>query len=590
MLRPRDHETLAAARRLFAAGRNEEVLALGNQLASPWPSGVTFYVVAALINLEQRTAAADLLSGALGAAQGRERADLIVLEGMLSAYRGDADTYGRKAAEANALCATQHTLYHLGMAAGSPRESLRVLQASLIAAEEAEDDYAEARNAHALAVAHLNAGRFKEASGWCQYAFDRTQHPGLKLSISNSQGYLRLLSGELEGLEATLEATLSTVDSTAYARHKVRTRTLIADLYQASGRFEAALQLYTSELQQAQRALRAWLTLGCVRAQCALGHQQAAREQAEATAAITETLAPYHQQQARLAVGLAHWPDATALPYLLEAYRYFAPRDSAPRDSTPRDSTPRDSALATEAALHLSALEGLDADTARELEATIEHAKLELTEVGLRFLAGQAYSQLAHLSEDVGVLKIFLLGRLEVHQHGKPLTVRQRSAELLLLLASRAQGFGAEELSDALYGDFRAAGLRVELYRLRKDLGVQVEARPYRLASKVWLDVTEFETLLERGKTHEAVQLYGGPLLPQSTAPFVVELRRALEAELHAAVVHTDDTELIWELAQIMPFDLELWETLVVRLAPDDPRHGVAAGRSARVRSELDFS
>lgn len=48
-----------------------------------------------------------------------------------------------------------------------------------------------------------------------------------------------------------------------------------------------------------------------------------------------------------------------------------------------------------------------------------------------------------------------------------------------------------------------------------------------------------------------------------------------------------DDTEALWELAQQMPFNLELWEALEVRLPPDDPRASVVAGRSARVRTEL---
>lgn len=575
MLERADHDKLRAARRLFAEGRNESVLEFCRKFGKPLPPGVTFYYVAALINLEQRALASQVISETRPNAQDRERADLTALEGVLCAYRGDADTYASKAAEASALCATEHTLYHLGMTAGSVEERLRALQASLIAAEEAEDDYAEARNANALAVANLNGGRFKTAAGWFSYALDRAKNPGLKLSVVTLQTYLQILTGSVSGLEDTLKSALVFPESPAYARQKLQTRLVLADLYQAMGRFEEALALYAQELQGIQRAMRAWLTHGYVRAQCALGNVEAAREQAEATVAVTESLSAVHQQQARLALALARWPAEEARADLLAAYRYFKERDSA---------------LATEAAFHLIADENVDERVRQELEPTLSDARIALTDVGVRFLAGQAYTRLAHLSEDLGPLKVFALGRLEVHQGGKPLVVRQRSVELLLLLALKPQGFDAEALSDALYGEFQSAGLRVELHRLRKTFGVEVTSRPYRLTSKVWSDLTELEGLLSQGRVHEAVKLYRGPLLPQSTAPAIVERRRSLEAEVQAAVVHTGDTELIWELAQIMPFDLELWEILVTRLGPKDPRYSVAAGRSARVRSELDIS
>ena len=79
--------------------------------------------------------------------------------------------------------------------------------------------------------------------------------------------------------------------------------------------------------------------------------------------------------------------------------------------------------------------------------------------------------------------------------------------------------------------------------------------------SPVWSDVAELETYLGQGKFYDAIKMYRGPLLPQSTAPEIVHLRGFLEAELHAAVIDSGNLEAIWELAQIMPFDLELWKS-----------------------------
>ena len=207
----------------------------------------------------------------------------------------------------------------------------------------------------------------------------------------------------------------------------------------------------------------------------------------------------------------------------------------------------------------------------------------------MRLLAGRAYADSQDTSEDIRSLRLFTLGKAELYLQGAPLTTRSRSLELLTLLVSRPSGYEAETLSEALYGDLQSASLRVELHRLRKEVGVEISSRPYRLVSPVWSDIVELETYLREGKLYEAVKMYCGPLLPQSTAPKIVELRGLLEAELHAAVIDSRNLEATWELAQIMPFDLELWEILVQRLPIRDPRHSVAAGRSTRVRAELDI-
>lgn len=207
----------------------------------------------------------------------------------------------------------------------------------------------------------------------------------------------------------------------------------------------------------------------------------------------------------------------------------------------------------------------------------------------MRLLAGRAFSDSQNTSENIRLLRLFTLGKAELYLQGAPVTVRSRSLELLTLLVLRPSGYEAEALSEALYGDFQSASLRVELHRLRKEVGAEINSRPYRLVSPVWSDVVELENYLKEGKLFDAIRMYRGPLLPQSIAPEIVNFRGSLEAELHAAVVNSKNLEAIWELTQIMPFDLELWEILMQRLPREDPRHSVAAGRSARVRLELDI-
>ncbi len=574
MLGLTDIEAYLAVRRLFARGLNLEVLEFSKQLSSPWPEGVAFYVIAALINLDQGMLARQHLDSALSRVGDDEKADLTALEGLLHAHRGDADGYRRKAIEASNRRATAHTLYHLGSALVDSQERLRALQASLIAAEEAGDTYAEARNAAALATAYIHVGGFKEALGWLQFSSDRASHPGLKLITTNLQVYLQILVGDLEGLEDELITQARGIDGSAYSQQKMELRSTLADLYQATGRYDDALQVYRRELSQAPRAMRSWLTHGCVRALCALNQHKEAQVQAEATLAVTDSLSDEHRQRARLALGISLWPSEKALQPLLDAHRYFGDKNSI---------------LAAESAFYLVSLGSPHYEAEESVKATADSAKTSLTLAGMRLLAGRAFDSLQSRLEETHSLHLFTLGKAELYFQGTPVAIRGRSIELLTLLALQPSGYEAEALSEALYGDFQSASLRVELHRLRKEVGVKISSRPYRLVSPVWSDVIELENHLKQGKLLEAIKLYRGPLLPQSVAPEIVHLRRFLEAELHAAVIDSGNLEVIWELAQIMPFDLELWEVLKQRLPIEDPRHSVAAGRSARARAELDI-
>lgn len=556
----------------FARGDNLGVTEPLQNLARPWPAGVSFYAVAALINLEETAQARRLLATALAEVADPERADLLALEGLLAAQRGDTETYLSRAVEANRLHTSAHTLYHLGMASAHPEGRLRMLQASLIEAEGTGDRYAEARSAGALAPATAALGRLKEALGWAQFALDRTAHPGLQLVALNARALLEVLSGDTAGLEAALVAAQD-ADGGTYPRQRTQLRTTLADLYQATGRYAEAGAIYAAELHRAPRALRSWLVHGYVRSLTALGRQAEAAGEAQAAAVVTHELSEYHRQTASLALGIALWPAAGALEPLTAAFDYFSDKDAV---------------SAAEAAFYLDALapQGERLVRAGRIIADITP---QLTATGLHLLAGRTLTLRRASATELPPLQVFTLGKAEAYLSGRPVRTRRRSLELLTLLLSRPRGLEAEALSEGLYGADQGAALRVELHRLRKELNVAVSARPYRVTSPVWTDLSELDRLLQEGRVRDAVSLYRGPLLPNSEAPGVAELRNLAEAELRSAVLATGDAEAIWELAQIMPFDLELWETLTEQLSQEDPRRRVAAGKSARVRLELDL-
>ena len=62
-------------------------------------------------------------------------------------------------------------------------------------------------------------------------------------------------------------------------------------------------------------------------------------------------------------------------------------------------------------------------------------------------------------------------------------------------------------------------------------------------------------------------------MLPRSQAPGIELLRHRIEEQLKEAVLQHPDLELLYRLAQQIPDDLTLWETLLHRLSPQDPRH-----------------
>jgi hypothetical protein len=94
------------------------------------------------------------------------------------------------------------------------------------------------------------------------------------------------------------------------------------------------------------------------------------------------------------------------------------------------------------------------------------------------------------------------------------------------LLALNPAGMTVRELAVALYGTAgREATVRAEIVRLRRILNDAVLSRPYRLDTRLHVDVEAVERRLAAGDTADAMRRYAGPLLPQSAAPGVVEAR-----------------------------------------------------------------
>jgi hypothetical protein len=118
---------------------------------------------------------------------------------------------------------------------------------------------------------------------------------------------------------------------------------------------------------------------------------------------------------------------------------------------------------------------------------------------------------------------------------------------------------------------------------------IPVESRPYRLAVPYRADFLELLEHLKRGHVRQALNLYKGPLLPESESPAVVELREHIDESLRQAVLESGDAEAMIELAnRTETEDLELLETALEFVAHNDPQSPLLRARIRQVRRDWE--
>jgi hypothetical protein len=189
-------------------------------------------------------------------------------------------------------------------------------------------------------------------------------------------------------------------------------------------------------------------------------------------------------------------------------------------------------------------------------------------------------------SPEAAPLELRFLGQSKVLLGQKLAPLRLRFAELLTALALHPEGCSCEQLTLLVYGEGANPNCcKTELCRLRDQ--IPIGSRPYRLETPVHADFLKLRDLLAAGRVEEAVALYQGPLLPNSEAPVVVELRETLEESLRQAVLVCGEVEVLWKLAGRLKDDLELWESALSRLNRHDPRWAIAYAHNARLSRDF---
>ena len=174
------------------------------------------------------------------------------------------------------------------------------------------------------------------------------------------------------------------------------------------------------------------------------------------------------------------------------------------------------------------------------------------------------------LSDDTGApgLIMMLLGTAETWLDGQRLLLNRRQTEILALLALHPEGLSLDQLHAAVYGDeaVTLSTLKAEVSHLRHTLGGQLSSRPYRLLMPVATDVEHVLDLLRRGRVADAVEAYGGDLLPGTNSPALAELGEYVAVALREALIARPEPDAVLRYAELAPYDTSVVEAALLAL------------------------
>lgn len=473
---------------------------------------------------------------------------------------------------------TPLTLWQYGRMHPDPERSVELLKESVALAEEAGTPYEVARAADALAARLLHLGAFLRARSWAEYALQVFDQNGLRdgarrLILFNNLAVARILSGDLAGLRRGLEDTQASLEG-SLPEYAAMYRSTLAWFEQASGRPDAALELMRATFDGSPRVQKTRYGHQLVR--CLNEFRQL--EEASRVAAIAMELSDEAYLHVRLP-GLLARGMADALAGEVDA------ADDLMEVAQARE-LPAEQRLT--AALHylLAAPDG-----AHRLPPELVELLSALHPVALRVLSGPAaafqrvWDRLAPRRVE---LRLEFLGRLSCRLNGDEVGLGPRLAETALALALHPDGIAREELNAFLApagtAGLSPGGLRATLTRLRALL--PVSDAPYRFTVPYSADILEARQHLLEKRVRDAITLLRGALLPDSDAYGVEEQRWVLEEELRQAALDAGDPDALFDLADRLQDDPELWEAAVTTLPPGDPRRALARARLRRARDE----
>jgi len=448
----------------------------------------------------------------------------------------------------------------------SPHEAGRWLREALRQAEAVGQPQRTVQAAAALALLEVTLGAYAQAEVWAGWGLRVAEtiglkHPALRNTLNMARGYAQVLGGRL--------ATLPSMDTTQPDAWLVQ-----GDFLLALGQAEAALEAYTNIDDQLSpiRARRLPILARKVRALLELGRlEEAQRLGLEAKVLGEETLDTFRDWgELAYLLPVSLLAPSEAVEPLAGLLGRFLRRPSAPR--------------AAMTALYLARAYlslGLEAK-ARTTLAEASWALEGLSTEGRAFLAVPKafFQEVFALLEPIPKLRLHFLGSETAWLEGAPLELTPRHQEILVALALHPAGLTAEQLALRVWGEGgRPEVAKAEVQRLRQRL--PLVSRPYRILGGVWADFVTVRERLLRGNLEGALALFGGPLLPGSNAPVVLEAREELWSLLKKTLLSQGSSQQAFETA-MQEEDPEFWESVLAQLTPGDPRRALLETRLKR--------
>lgn len=533
-------------RSLLSRGKFRAALQLVRQQTDP---AVLLEGVLAALYAGDRREAEHLLARLTPLANPQLEARRLALLGRVRYYQGDQAGGGQLIQQSVDLEQSYTALFYLVQSLPAD-EALAIFQEALFSATSPQQ---EGKAAYGLARVLERVGRFREGLPYASLALLRDpDHPEVILNYAN----LTLTGGDgVDWDDLARRVTPCTLDDSFGIR--LVAHHILAEICLIRGQLEQALEASNQILSLIDRHLMPFFIWQAVRIRLRLGQRDWALQLARA-ARLSDYPDPVSQGMVRLALGQALYPAAQSEKEFVEAAQFFEGVATGP---------------AVIARAYLASLR-------QQPQSDQDLDLISQWSLPLRSTLPAVFP----LTQPLFSLRVLGQGVLQGPQGAIPL--RQRSLELLTLLASQPQGWQRDDLSLALYGYRNPNALKVELTRLRKILGPVLQAGPWRLDNSLQADFIQLQKLLYHRDLAGALQLYQGSLLPRSEAPGIEELRRQLEEELRQVGLHSHNPETLLTLAALLDEDLEVWEALLRAMPQADSRFFMVYSRVKQLRQQ----
>lgn len=531
---------------LMDSGQYFLVLERARHMLESCPEAVVIGGLAA-INLGDSAAAFQLLQSVKPLENPALEAERLCQLGLLHQHKGDQEAYHQLARQAVALVQNHSTLYALGQSL-PPDQALPVLREALA---QTTTGHQEGQVAYALARAHERLGRFRDGASYASLALLRNP--------DDPVFFLAYASLSLAGLEDTnphdFLPRLQTLTEHPAFPIRVVALNLVVEVLLAMNRLPEAIDSCQSLLGMVNRDLLPLFTWTAVRVHQLAGQSDVALQLARA-ALVSQNADPKVLGTGQLSLGLALFPRAEAIPYFDQAN------------------------------LVLSSISAGHALLARAYLAHLQNQPLSEPDTALlEQWSSLSLRMLPELKRPARGLYLRTLGRVELNGPQGQITLRPRGADLLVLLLTQPDGYHWEDLSMAMYGQYRFNALKTELLRLRRSLGGGIASRPWRIEVEVFADFLEIRQRLAQGSILGALSLWRGRFMPGSKSPTLQEIGRGLEENLISTVLSSGNTEALFTLLEHFPEDLALAENLLELLDETDGRYYSVAALVQRLRT-----